>query len=158
MKENNDSDNIIQENEENNNTVNIIQYFDENDNSNNIIQNIEENNNSSKIIQHLFDKDLENKTCVHCKSPMPTFASINNAIIICQECAEKHRALGFNISYVRELKDDWDPYLLSFLEMGGNSRFIRFSKKYGLDDISIEDKFYTKISEYYRLLVNIHII
>ena len=113
-----------------------------------------ESDKSLNAIQHLFDKDLENKTCVHCKSPMPTFASINNAIIICQQCAEKHKTLGYNISYVRELKDGWDPYLLSFFEMGGNSRFIRFSRKYELDDMPIEDIFRTKISEYYRLLVN----
>ena len=119
---------------------------------------MKENNKSGNIIEYLYDKDLENKTCVHCKSPMPTFASINNAIIICQECAEKHKTLGYNISYLRELKDNWDPYLLSFFEMGGNSRFIRFSKKYELDDMSIEDKFHTKISEYYRLLVNQNII
>ena len=115
---------------------------------------MKENNKSNNIIQYLFDKDFENKTCVHCKSPMPTFASINNAIIICQQCAERHKELGYNISYVRELKDDWDPYLLSFFEMGGNSRFIRFVKKYELDDMPIENLFYTKISEYYRLLVN----
>ena len=113
-----------------------------------------ENDKPLNIIQHLFEKDYENKTCVHCKSPMPTFTSINNAIIICQQCAEKHKALGYNISYVRELKDEWDPYLLSFFEMGGNSRFIRFSKKYELDDMPIEDKFRTNILEYYRLLVN----
>ena len=113
-----------------------------------------ENDKPLNVIQHLFDKDYENKTCVHCKSPMPTFASINNAIIICQQCAEKHKTLGYNISYVRELKDEWDPYLLSFFEMGGNSRFIRFSRKYELDDMPIEDKFRTNILEYYRLLVN----
>ena len=56
--------------------------------------------------------------------------------------------------FFRELKDGWDPYLLSFFEMGGNSRFIRFSRKYELDDMPIEDIFRTKISEYYRLLVN----
>ena len=113
-----------------------------------------ENDKYLNVIQHLFYKDYENKTCVHCKSPMPTFVSINNAIIICQKCAEKHKTLGYNISYVRELKDGWDPYLLSFFEMGGNSRFIRFSRKYELDDMPIEDIFRTKISEYYRLLGN----
>ena len=97
-----------------------------------------ESDKTLNVIQHLFDKDFENKTCVHCKSPMPTFVSINNAIIICQQCAEKHKTLGYNISYVRELKD--------------------VSKKYELDDMSIEDKFHTKISEYYRLLVNQNII
>jgi hypothetical protein len=119
---------------------------------------MKEKNKSGNIIEYLFDKDYENKACVHCKSPMPAFASINNAIIICQKCAEMHKTFGYNISYVRELKDDWDPYLLSFFEIGGNSRFIRFLKKYELDDIPIENIFYTKISEYYRLSVNKNII
>ena len=112
-----------------------------------------ESNNPVNIMQYLFDKDYENKICVECKGPMPTFVSINNAIIICGACAEKHKKLGFNISYIREIKDKWDPYLLSFLERGGNSRYIRFSKKYELDDLPIEQKYNTKILEYYRLLV-----
>ena len=109
--------------------------------------------NKSNIMQYLFDKDYENKICVECKSPMPTFVSINNSIIICGTCAEKHKKLGFNISYIREIKDKWDPYLLSFLERGGNSRYIRLSKKYELDDLPIEEKYNTKILEYYRILV-----
>ena len=114
---------------------------------------MKEFNNPEKIIQYLYDKDYENKICVECKSPMPGFVSINNSIIICGNCAEKHKALGFNISYVREIKDKWDQYLLSYLERGGNSRYIRLSKKYELDDLPIEQKLKTKILEYYRLLV-----
>lgn len=118
---------------------------------------MKESNNSNKsndsVAKYLLDKDYENKICVECKSPMPTFVSINNSIIICEKCAERHKKLGFNISYVRELKDDWDQYLICFLERGGNSRFIRLSKKYELDDMPIEQKFNTKILEYYRLLV-----
>ena len=41
--------------------------------------------------------------------------------------------LGYNVSYVRHISSDWDPYLFSFLERGGNSRFISLSKKYELD-------------------------
>lgn len=116
---------------------------------------IEENKeDNSDFVQNLFNRDYENKICVHCKAAMPSFVSINNAIIICEECAEEHKKLGFNISYVRELKDKWDPYLSCFLERGGNSRFIRFSKKYDLDDMPIEKKFRTSILQYYRLLVN----
>ena len=111
-------------------------------------------NDSISIMRYLFDKDYENKVCVECKTPMPSFVSINNSIIICEKCAEIHKKLGFNISYVREIRDEWDPYLLSFLERGGNSRYIRLSKKYELDDIPIEEKFKTKILEYYRLLVS----
>ena len=115
-----------------------------------------ENNFQPIAIMHkLFDKDYENKVCVECKSPMPSFVSINNAILLCNQCAQRHMTLGYNVSYIRHLTSEWDAYLLSYLERGGNSRFIRLSKKYGLDDIPIEQKFNTRIVEYYRLLVSI---
>lgn len=107
-----------------------------------------------EIMHKLFDKDYENKVCVECKSPMPSFVSINNAILLCDSCAERHMKLGYNVSYVRHLTSDWDAYLFSYLNRGGNSRFIRLSKKYELDDIPIEQKFNTRIVEYYRLLVS----
>lgn len=111
--------------------------------------------NSFNIISYLFERDYENKICVECKSPMPGFVSINNAILLCENCANKHRELGYNISYIREIKDEWDQYLLTFLERGGNSRYIRFTQKYELTEMSIEEKLQTKIMEYYRRLVSI---
>lgn len=114
--------------------------------------------NPIEIMQKLFNKDYENKVCVECKAPMPSYVSINNAIIICKNCADKHKKLGYNISYIREITSDWDPYLLSFLERGGNSRFIRLSKKYDLDFVPIEEKFKTKILEYYRLLIKSEVL
>lgn len=110
--------------------------------------------NSFNVIKYLLEKDYENKICVECKSPMPTHVSINNAIILCGVCAEKHKQLGYNISYIRELKDEWDQYLLNFLERGGNSRYIRFCNQYELNQMPIEEKLKTKIMDYYRLLVS----
>jgi ribosomal protein L37AE/L43A len=114
--------------------------------------------NSINVIAYLLEKDYENKICVECKSPMPTHASINNAILMCGNCAEKHKELGYNISYIRELKSDWDQYLLTYLERGGNSRYIRLCKKYDLENMPIEQKLKTKIFEYYRLLVSKNLI
>lgn len=108
-----------------------------------------------EVMRKLFEKDYENNVCVECKSPMPSFVSINNSILLCDRCAERHMKLGYNVSYIRHLRAEWDAYLLSYLERGGNSRFIRLSKKYNLDDMPIEQKFNTRILEYYRLLVSI---
>ena len=110
--------------------------------------------NPFNVIKYLLEKDYENKICVECKSPMPTHVSINNAIILCGVCAEKHKQLGYNISYIRELKDEWDQYLLNFLERGGNSRYIRLCNQYELNQMPIEEKLKTKIMDYYRLLVS----
>ena len=115
---------------------------------------MEDNYQPIQIYQKILEMDYENKVCVECKCPMPSFVSINNAIILCDRCAERHQRLGYNVSYVRNITSDWDPYLFSFLERGGNSRFIRLSKKFQLDDMPIEQKFNTRIVEYYRLLVS----
>ena len=114
--------------------------------------------NPNNVIKYLLEKDYENKICVECKSPMPTHVSINNSVLLCTNCAEKHKQLGYNISYIRELNDDWDQYLLNFLERGGNSRYIRLCNQYDLNQMPIEEKLKTKILDYYRLLVSKHLL
>lgn len=105
-------------------------------------------------INDIYDLDYENKICLDCKAAMPKYVSINNAIIICQSCALKHKALGFNISYIRDIKSEWDPYLIAFIHRGGNARFIRFTHEYEIELFPIEYKYITKAAEYYRLLVS----
>ena len=109
---------------------------------------------SINVLRYLFEKDYENKICVECKSPLPNYVSINNGILICDKCAEKQKELGYNISYLREVKDEWDHYLLSYMERGGNSRYIRFTQKYDLNSLPINEKLKTKAMEYYRRLVS----
>lgn len=113
---------------------------------------------STKIANYLYEKDYENKICIHCNNSMPKFVSINNSLLICSLCYRKHLILGYNISYVRALADEWDPYLLSFLERGGNSLFKRLIKKYNLKNIPIEKIFNTRIVEYYRLLIKSEVL
>ena len=112
----------------------------------------------TKIMNYLYEKDNENKLCVHCKNSMPKFVSINNSILICSQCYLKHLSLGYNISYVRSIKDPWDPYLLSYLERGGNSRFIKLIKKYNLENLPIQILFNIRIIEYYRLLIKSEVL
>ena len=111
-----------------------------------------------EVTRKLFEKDYENKVCVECKCPMPSYVSINNAILLCNQCAERHMKLGYNVSYIRHIASDWDPYLYAYLDRGGNSRFIRLSKKYDLDNMPIEQKFNTRILEYYRLLIKSEVL
>ena len=111
-----------------------------------------------EIVRRLFEKDYENKVCVECKSPMPSYVSINNAILLCDQCAQRHMSLGYNVSYIRHITSDWDAYLYTYMDRGGNSRFIRLSKKYDLDNMPIEQKFNTRILEYYRLLIKSEVL
>ena len=110
------------------------------------------------IARKLFEKDYENKVCVECKCPMPSFVSINNAILLCDQCAQRHMKLGYNVSYVRNIMSDWDAYLYTYMDRGGNSRFIRLSNKYNLKDLPIEQKYNTRILEYYRLLIKSEVL
>jgi len=111
-----------------------------------------------EVMRRLFEKDYENKVCVECKCPMPSYVSINNAILLCDQCAQRHMRLGYNVSYIRHITSDWDAYLYTFMDRGGNSRFIRLSKKYDLDNMPIEQKFNTRILEYYRLLIKSEVL
>lgn len=105
-----------------------------------------------KIKQELYD-ELENKICVECGAAMPNFVSINNGILICEQCASIHMALGYDVSYVRNIDHEWDPYLLGFMQLGGNSKYKQFKAKYNLEMIPLEQRYFLKISNYYRLVV-----
>ena len=49
-----------------------------------------ESTDSINILRYLFEKDYENKLCAECKAPMPNLVSINNAILLCENCGKKH--------------------------------------------------------------------
>ena len=70
--------------------------------------------------------DEENNICVDCEKKYPNKISINNGVIICEDCAKKHELLGNSISYIKDIEDDFDEYLLNFLVFGSNSKFKRF--------------------------------
>jgi hypothetical protein len=49
-----------------------------------------------------------NQKCCDCSSLDNDWGSISFGILICLECAGKHRSLGVNISFVRSIKmDSW---------------------------------------------------
>ena len=88
--------------------------------------------------------DYENKLCCDCRGVYPTYISINHGILICHNCAQKHAELGYNISYVRNIDDEWDQYLFAFILRGGNSRFIRFAKQYRIINFPISTSYLEK--------------
>ena len=95
--------------------------------------------------------DEENNICVDCEKKYPTKISINNGVIICEECAKKHESLGNSISYIKDIDDDFDEYLLNFLVFGSNSKFKRFLISEEVDpSLPIEKKYLTKACYFYR--------
>ena len=95
--------------------------------------------------------DEENNVCVDCGKEHPTKVSINNGTIICEECAIKHEELGHAISFVKNIDDDFDEYLLNYIVFGSNSKFKRFLIQENVDQsLPIEKKYLTKACFYYR--------
>ena len=119
--------------------------------SNNKKQNIE--TVKAKMQTIFYNLDTKNNTCADCgKIKSMDYASINNGIIICSQCAKEHMNLGYNISFVHSLGEKWDDYLFNYIKVGGNSRFIQFCKDYKLDkhNNNIKEKYKSKGLVYYR--------
>ena len=63
-----------------------------------------------------------NQICFDCGSKGPNWSSPYLGIVICVECASKHRSYGTHISFVRSVDlDNWKRRELKSLELTGNS-------------------------------------
>ena len=94
--------------------------------------------------------DEKNIFCIDCGIDKIDYVSINNGIIICSDCYEKHKNFGYKISYLKSFSEKWDNYLLRFIQLGGNSKFFKFLYQYNLNELPIEKKYKTKAIEFYR--------
>ena len=96
-----------------------------------------------------------NNMCIDCSIVNPTFASVNNAVFLCEKCAIIHKNLGPNISLVKSLTNDqFSQEEIALLKIGGNTRFSNFMKEYGIqEEQNKEFKYHLKLAEYYRLLL-----
>lgn len=96
--------------------------------------------------------DEENSKCADCEKENPTKVSVNNGIVLCEGCAAEHSQLGTSISYIRDLTDDFDEYLLNYFSLGGNTKFKRFLKEENVDTtLPINKKYLTKACDFYRI-------
>lgn len=94
--------------------------------------------------------DEANAKCADCASEKITKISINNGVVICEECAQKHAELGNEISYIKDLKDNLDDYLFNYIVMGSNSKFAKFAKDNQIDAMETAQKYRTKAADFYR--------
>lgn len=63
----------------------------------------------------------ENKVCFDCGAANPKWASVNNAVLLCFQCAGKHRTFGVQTSFVRSCAlDKWKAKQLEQMKLGGN--------------------------------------
>ena len=96
-----------------------------------------------------------NGKCFDCLRDNPTFASTNNAVFLCENCANIHRKLGYNISSIKSLiNDQFTPEEIALLKIGGNARFNNFLNEYIMqEEPNKVYKYHLKLAEYYRLLL-----
>lgn len=94
------------------------------------------------------------------------YISVNNAVLLCEACAQEHRKLHSGISYVMSIADAGETYSLQKVELlkfGGNDRFRQFiesfkvrepdAENYGASVFAgwpIRDKYSSNACKYYR--------
>ena len=73
------------------------------------------------VMENIILADNQNHLCFDCGSKEPKWASPYLGIIICYECAARHRSYGAHISFVRSINlDKWNRRQLKSLEITGN--------------------------------------
>ena len=105
----------------------------------------------SDKVNIIYTIDEENKKCVDCGAENPTKVSINNGVVICENCAKEHEELGSSISFIKNIDDDFDEFLTNFIVMGSNTKFKRFLTEEKVDTtLPIETKYKTNAVCFYR--------
>ena len=87
--------------------------------------------NNENIVSDLVFKQLqletENQQCFDCSQANPQWASVNNGIFICMNCAALHRSMGTGISFIRSISmDAWTEKQLKLMALGGNKKLKDF--------------------------------
>jgi hypothetical protein len=87
------------------------------------------NEERDKVFNQLY-LHPENKACFDCGSSNPKWASVNNAVFLCFQCAGKHRSYGVHISFMRSCAlDKWKYKHLEQMKAGGNKAAKAYFEK-----------------------------
>eukprot|EP00049_Salpingoeca_infusionum_P022889 m.9383 g.9383 ORF g.9383 m.9383 type:complete len:248 (+) comp5446_c0_seq1:46-789(+) len=91
-----------------------------------------------------------NERCFECGAENPEWASYNNGITLCLECAGAHRGLGPRVSCVRSLViDHWSEPQVEIMVRGGNAKLRAFYLKHDIQGTSLKN-YFTPEGEQYR--------
>lgn len=117
----------------------------------------------------LIMKDPNNKVCFDCNAALPKWASVNNAVFLCLNCAGVHRGFGVTISFIRSITmDNWYIYLIyyfrddkqiAFLKQGGNKRLKNILEEFHVPLNTDSDlKFKLVCVDYYRKILRSEVL
>ena len=109
-------------------------------------------NTKFELIREISNEEMNNE-CFDCNKKNPKYISINNAIFLCEECAQLHKTFPDNISVIIDnnlnlLSNNY----LKYLFYGGNANLDNFiNYEYpGLQNYSPEILYKTQAMIYYR--------
>ncbi|DAZ95511.1 TPA: hypothetical protein N0F65_001850 [Lagenidium giganteum] len=92
-----------------------------------------------------------NDRCADCKAVYPQWASVSFGILLCLECAGRHRSLGVNVSFVKSLgMDTWNDQERRSLEVGGNAKWTAVCAGSSIIHLSMSDKYTSGIAKTYK--------
>ena len=101
--------------------------------------------------QTLFSLDKKNSTCNDCGDSEVKYVSINNGITLCELCAQIHKNFGYEISFIRNIDDQFDEYLVNYFIYGGNKKFRKKLRNMGVNlDQKKGNLYRTYGADYYR--------
>ena len=95
---------------------------------------------------------LSSEYCIDCSASPVTFVSLNNGVLICNNCRIRHAILGQDISLVKSLEQITDKEIFK-ISLGGNEKFNDFMEIYDLCEFPAHIKYKTIAAQYYRNLV-----
>ena len=109
-------------------------------------------NEKFEFIREISNEEM-NKLCFDCRKKDPKFISINNAIFLCEECAQIHKTFPDNISFIIDNNLNLlSNNFLKYLFYGGNTNldnFINYDYP-GLQNYAPEILYRTQAMIYYR--------
>lgn len=111
-------------------------------------------NRASQIFNNL-KNDPANNSCFECQTQFPTFVSVNNGCFLCQSCVQSHLPLGFEVSRIKTIDEDWSIDDLKLITAGGNSSLSEFFTHYNIVGTPPNFKYCTRASYYYRDMLSI---